>query len=133
MPADPSARNSGAKAPVVKVFGIRNCDTCRNAQKWLDEKGVAYRFHDVRERTPDEGLMKLWCASPFANQLVNRRSTTWRQLNGKQRAAALDKPAPALLEHPTLIKRPVFMIGREVVGVGFYPDELEKALSRGTV
>lgn len=127
MPAENDNGQAG-RPNIVKVFGIRNCDTCRQALKWLEERQVPHRFHDVRERVPDRGLIELWCASPFGDRLVNRRSTTWRSLNGQQRAAALGNPAPALLDHPTLIKRPVFMCGREVIGVGFYPDDLQKRL-----
>jgi Spx/MgsR family transcriptional regulator len=127
MPAESSKK--APRGPVVKVFGIKNCDTCRSALKWLESKEVPYRFHDVRERPPDAGLVDIWCASPHAHKLLNRRSTTWRQLNGKQRAAALGNPAPSLREHPTLIKRPVFMIGRDVIAVGFLPEEMEKKLS----
>jgi arsenate reductase len=128
MPVNP-ARRTQNKPPVIKVFGIRNCDTCRKALKWLEAKQIPHRFHDVRERTPDTGLVRIWCESPFADRLVNRRSTTWRALTGKERATALGNPAPALLKHPTLIKRPVFMRGREVVAVGFSPDELERRLA----
>ncbi len=128
MPDKSSDQSAGRGLP-VKVFGIRNCDTCRAAIKWLEAREIPHRFHDVRERIPDEGLVKLWCASPYAEKLLNRRSTTWRQLNGKQRAGAMTNPAPALRAHPTLIKRPVFMRGREVIAVGFYPDDLERKLS----
>lgn len=127
MPAE-GGKTPAERRPIIKVFGLRNCDTCRQALKWLEARQVPHRFHDLRERTPDAGLVELWCASPFAHKLVNRRSTTWRSLNGQQRAAALGNPAPALLEHPTLIKRPLFMCGREVLGVGFYPDDLETRL-----
>ena len=126
MPAD--RREKKAQGPVVKVFGIKNCDTCRKALKWLESRQVNYRFHDVREHTPNASLVNLWCNSPFGDRIVNRRSTTWRSLSGRQRAAALTNPAPALLEHPTLIKRPVFMCGREVLGVGFSPSILEDQL-----
>ncbi len=128
MPDD--AKTGADKNAVVKVFGIRNCDTCRKALKWLNEHGVSHRFHDVRERAPSASLVRLWCESSHGNKIVNRRSTTWRALNGQQRAAALANPAPSLLEHPTLIKRPVFMCGREVLGVGFYPKDLEGRLPR---
>lgn len=126
MPADTTTK--AARDSVIKVFGIKNCDTCRKALKWLEAKQIPHRFHDVREHPPKAGLVELWRDSSFSSHLVNRRSTTWRSLNGKQRAAALADPVPVLLEHPTLIKRPVFMCGREVLGVGFYPDDLQARL-----
>jgi arsenate reductase len=123
MPAD-SRTKAETHGPVIKVFGNKNCDTCRQALKWLESRQVPHRFHDVRERTPDAGLVRLWCESPFATLLVNRRSTTWRSLSGQQRAAALGNPAPAILAHPTLLKRPLFMAGAKVIAVGFSPDKL---------
>ena len=126
MPAE--RRKKAAQGPIVKVFGIKNCDTCRKALKWLDSKQVTYRFHDVREHVPNASLVELWCNSSIGDRIVNRRSTTWRSLNGRQRAAALTNPAPALLKHPTLMKRPVFMCGGEVLAVGFSPSILEDQL-----
>ena len=117
---------------IIKVFGIKNCDSCRKALKWLETEGISHRFHDVREHPPSADLIKLWCESAHGHKLLNRRSTTWRSLNGRQRAAALNNPAPALSEHPTLIKRPVFMRGREVLAVGFRAqDQQELLLRRG--
>ena len=28
------------------------CSTCKKAQKWLDEQGIAYTQRDIRSRTP---------------------------------------------------------------------------------
>ena len=128
MPAETNGHSKGAR-DAVKVFGIKNCDACRNALKWLRESDIPHRFHDIRDNAPDAGLVKLWCNSAFSERLLNRRSTTWRALNGRQRAAALANPAAALMEHPTLLKRPVFMRGRQVLAVGFYPADLAKRLA----
>ncbi len=35
-------------ASAVTVYGIKNCDTMKKARAWLDERGVAYRFHDYK-------------------------------------------------------------------------------------
>ena len=126
MPAEEKKKMS--KDAVIKVFGIKNCDTCRKALKWLVAEDIPHRFHDVREHPPSADLVGIWCESEFGHKVLNRRSTTWRSLNGRQRAAALNNPAPALLEHPTLIKRPVFMRGRAVLGVGFHPQELKEII-----
>ena len=111
------------------VYGIKQCDTCRKALKWLSEQGVEHRFHDFRIDGLDEDRLASWMSSEFADVLVNRRSTTWRQLTGAQREAAGDDLLRLLLDNPTLIKRPVFQ-ARGVLAVGFKPAVLQEALAR---
>ena len=44
----------------------------------------------------------------FKDAMVNRRSTTWRNLSDEEREEA---PLALLTEHPTLMKRPVIVDG----------------------
>ena len=108
---------------MLSVYGIKQCDTCRKAIKWLDGQGVEHHFHDIRINGLEADQVKSWLESPFAEKLVNRRSTTWRKLNDEQRLYQGNALLELLLEHPTLIKRPVFVTDR-IVAVGFDPDEL---------
>lgn len=64
----------------LHVYGIRNCDTVRSTLKWLDTRNVPYTFHDFRADGLSEALLKEWLASAHAPFLLNKRSTTWRQL-----------------------------------------------------
>lgn len=82
----------------MKIYGLKTCDTCRKAVK---TSGGA--LQDVRENplTPEE-LGRFWAA--FGDALVNRKSTTWRQLSEAERA---EEPLALLAAHPTLMKRPV--------------------------
>ncbi len=104
----------------MDIYGIKTCDTCRKARKWLDEAGVNFRWHDLREETPDEDTLRRWLEEVGVDKLVNRRSTTWRSLDDadREQAATLEGAIVLLVEHPTLIKRPVIDTG-EVVLVGF--------------
>jgi arsenate reductase len=108
---------------MLTVYGIKQCDTCRKSLKWLTGQGIDHQFHDFRSDGLQAELVKNWLDSPFADKLVNRRSTTWRQLNDEQRQLEGDELLELLLEHPTLIKRPVF-VADEIVAVGFNPKEL---------
>jgi Spx/MgsR family transcriptional regulator len=109
---------------MLTVYGIKQCDTCRKALAWLSQQGIEHRFHDFRTDGLQVSLLREWLDSDFSGQLVNRRSTTWRQLDDTQRqsqgAALLD----LLIQHPTLIKRPVFVTDR-VIAVGFKPEQLK--------
>ena len=113
---------------MITVYGIKQCDTCRKALKWLQAQGIEHQFHDFRVDGLDRKMLKAWLASPFAEQLVNRRSTTWRQLSDQQREMQGAGQLQLLLENPTLIKRPVF-VRDEIVAVGFKPQELLDVLS----
>lgn len=107
----------------MDVYGIKTCDTCRKARRWLDEAGIAYRWHDLREAPPDAATLDRWIDRLTAERLINRRSTTWRGLDDDQRAAAdsAEGARELLSEHPTLIKRPVIEAGK-VMMVGFTND-----------
>ena len=108
---------------MLTVYGIKQCDTVRKALKWLDQRGVEHSFHDFRVNGLSSELLQAWLDSDFADKLVNRRSTTWRQLNDEQRQSEGDELLDLLLEYPTLIKRPVFVTD-EIVAIGFNPKEL---------
>ncbi len=108
---------------MLTVYGIKQCDTCRKALKWLTAEGTAHQFHDFRVDGLSAELLRGWLDSPYADKLVNRRSTTWRQLTDTQRQAEGEALLSLLVEHPTLIKRPVF-VADDIVAVGFNPKDL---------
>jgi len=105
----------------VIVWGLKNCDTCRKARAWLDERSIAHAFRDVRADGVTEADIAAWIAAVGADTLVNRRGTTWRGLDEATRVRA-DDPAGVtgvLAAHPAVIKRPVFVAADGAVVVGF--------------
>ena len=109
---------------MLTVYGIKQCDTCRKALAWLSQQGIEHRFHDFRADGLQASLLQEWLDSDFSAQLVNRRSTTWRQLDDTQRQSQGEALMDLLMQHPTLIKRPVFVTDR-VIAVGFKPEQLK--------
>ncbi len=108
---------------MITVYGIRNCDTCRKALKWLDAEGIAHRFVDFRTDGLDEANLRGWVAELGWERLLNRRGTTWRKLPEAERTNVAEADAIRLmLANPTLIKRPVLDSGR-VRMVGFTDNE----------
>ncbi|OBS11052.1 ArsC family reductase [Acidihalobacter prosperus] len=110
------------------LYGIRQCDTVKKARKWLDTHHVDYHFHDFRSDGLDPSLLQSWVHALGHRTLINRRGTTWRGLPDEVRANLDETRAIQLmLEHPTLIKRPV-LTGSHAILVGFD----EKAYARQT-
>ena len=85
------------------LYGLKTCDTCRKAVKALPDA----EYVDVRkDGVAPEVLERAY--GRFGEKLVNKSSTTWRQLDEDQRA----RPALDLIaEHPTLMKRPLIEEG----------------------
>ena len=105
------------------LYGIKNCDTVKKARRWLDDHGVAYRFHDFRSDGLDDWRLARWTKQVGWESLLNRRGTTWRQLPDKDKDGVDEKRAiDLMLAQPTLIKRPV-LIHKKITHVGFKPAE----------
>jgi len=104
---------------MLEVYGIAGCDTCRRARKFLVEHDIAHAFHDVREEGLNIQTLERWADRIDWQRLVNKQSTTWRELPEAARANLTRPKAMALLlQHPTLLKRPVFD-HRNYFAVGF--------------
>ncbi|MEJ8857337.1 ArsC family reductase [Variovorax robiniae] len=106
------------------LFGIPNCDTVKRARTWMDTQGVPYTFHDFRKNGLPDAALDRWLQAPGWEALLNRRGTTWRQLDEATRASVVDAASAraVLAAHPTLIKRPVVeWQPARVVTVGFDP------------
>jgi len=111
---------------MLKVYGLKNCDTCRAARKWLTGKGVEHEVFDLREIPLDGATIRHWIAKTDLDTLLNKRSTTWRKLDDVDKKALDEASAVTLmLAHPALIKRPVFC-REDVISVGFARDENDR-------
>ncbi|MDB9856797.1 arsenate reductase [Amylibacter sp.] len=85
----------------MKLFGLKNCDTCRKALKSLAAVGHDVTFIDVRADGVTPENLKVFHAK-FGEALLNTRSTTWRGLDDAERA---QEPLKLLIDHPALMKR----------------------------
>lgn len=104
------------------VYGIRNCDTITKARRWLDDQGIVHRFHDFRGDGLESERLARWLNEPGWEDLINRRGTTWRQLDAKTRdRISATTAAELLLAHPTLIRRPVLEHAGRIY-LGFSPE-----------
>ena len=107
----------------MQLYGLKTCDTTRKALKSLREGGQQVTYIDVRKDGIPEASLKIFLGV-FGEDLINRRSTTWRGLSDSERAGdALE----LLVAHPTLMKRPVIWSGNTFT-LGWGKDVQEKYL-----
>ena len=113
---------------MIKVYGIKNCDTVRKALKWLEENNVNFEFQDFRKDPVEVGEIQRWDEAVGRDKLVNKRGTTYRKLTDSEKSVLEgDAPYGMLSENPTLMKRPVFDDGAGVM-VGFTETEKQALL-----
>ena len=96
------------------LYGIKNCDTVKKARAWLDSHRIEYRFHDFRGDGLEPDQAQHWLREIGIDSLINKRGTTWKQLDEKTRETLSASNAAALLAaQPTLIRRPLLDIGHQ--------------------
>ncbi len=87
----------------MRLYGLKNCDSCRKARKYLQDNGIHVEFVDVRTEGVSEADLDRFLVA-FGDDLLNRRSTAWRNLGAEERCC---DPLALLKAHPALMKRPV--------------------------
>lgn len=110
---------------MLKVYGIPNCNTVKKARAWLDEQGQSHVFHDFKKSGVPLDRLDDWISQVGWEKLINRKGTTWRQLDDDTRALLDDARSGKTLvvQFPSVIKRPVLEMAGRVISVGFSEDQ----------
>ena len=106
----------------LTLYGLKNCDTCKKALNALNSSGNQVEFVDIRADVDLALKIPQWIQAVEMEQLLNKRSTTWRNLSEMQQADALAGNAKeVMISNPTLIKRPVIEFEKKIF-VGWSKD-----------
>ena len=99
----------------------------KKARAWLDNRGVAYAFHDYKAAGIGRDVLEGWAHDRGWETLLNRAGTTFRKLPERDKEGLTEKKAITLmLDQPSMIKRPVLDVGGKLL-VGFKSDLYEQA------
>ena len=114
---------------MIRIYGIKNCDTMKKAFAWLEAKGMAYEFIDYKKAVVVESHLPDWSQRAGWQTLLNTRGLMWKKLSEAERADVDAAKALTLMcTYPVLVKRPVLDTGSRLL-VGFdsetYAKELE--------
>lgn len=107
------------------------CSTCQKARSWLDEKGIAYDFRDIKTDNPTaEELRQWWQASGLPlKKFFNTSGLQYKALGLKDKLPTMseEEQLALLATDGMLVKRPL-LIGEDVVLTGFREKEWEERL-----
>tara|TARA_B100000678_G_scaffold279593_1_gene275433 strand:+ start:1083 stop:1430 length:348 start_codon:yes stop_codon:yes gene_type:complete len=112
----------------ITLNGIPNCDTVKKARRWLDAQGIEHTFRDFKKDGPSQDEIMRWGEAAGWDVLLNKRGTTFRNLDeGEKADLTQDKAIALMVQHPSLIKRPVLDHENGTL-VGFKEPEWKETL-----
>lgn len=103
----------------MKIFGIKNCDKIKKTVLWCAQNQRMCEFHDYRIDGIDNNLINGFLSQHAMTELINKRSTTWRQLSDEEK---LNVTNEIIIANPTLLKRPIVEINGQY-HIGFFPEK----------
>jgi len=113
---------------MIKIYGIKNCDSVKKAIKFLKENELEYSLQDFKTDPVDNTKVSTWAKSVEMKQLFNTRGTTYRTLKLKELDLNDEQKLQWLSKENMLIKRPVIEYSQDKVLVGFNEDQYKEAL-----
>lgn len=113
------------------VYGIKNCGTVKKAITWLNENEVSFEFHDYKKRGISKEKLQNWSSQLGPEQLINRKGTTWRRLDDRQKELVQEEAqAIEIMEaNSSLIKRPLIEKEGKIITLGFDEAVYKEKLS----
>lgn len=113
---------------MIRVYGIKNCDSVKKALKFLDKNNLPYEFHDFKKEPASCSLVQKWAQSVEMKQLFNTRGTTYRTLKLKELNLDDAQKLAWLCKENMLIKRPVIEYAANKVLVAYDEDQYAQEL-----
>ncbi|TLD87860.1 Spx/MgsR family RNA polymerase-binding regulatory protein [Helicobacter sp. MIT 05-5294] len=110
---------------MVKIYGIKNCGSVKKALNFLESQGIPYEFVDFKTTPPTSKNLEFWLQFVGIEVLLNKKGTTYKRLNLKDKNLTLAEAKEWLIKEPMLIKRPVIEVKNRVI-VGFCEESYQQ-------
>jgi arsenate reductase-like glutaredoxin family protein len=117
-----------SQAPTVQVFGFRDCQDTRKAQRFFAERRVSVHFVDLAERPASAGELRRFQEKFGAGALIDRESRRFRELGLRVSGDSPERLLSRALADPRLLQTPLVRSGSRLA-IGFQPDEWQRWLS----
>ena len=113
------------------LYGIKNCNTVKSAVDWLNSNKVKFEFHITKAKVSQKEKLREWSDQVGWEVLVNKRGTTWRQLDESIQARITNENAAIalMMDKTSVIKRPLIEDNGKVVALGFDEAAYKKVFS----
>ena len=113
---------------MLKIYGIKNCDSVRKAIKFFKQHNIPYTFIDFRETPVSQDEIHEWLKHTDIKTLFNTRGTTYRTLKLKDLHLSDDEKVTWLAKENMLVKRPVVLYENKII-VGYNESQYLNAFN----
>jgi arsenate reductase len=114
------------EVPLLKFYGYKKCSSCRDAEKMLTQKKIAYEFIDITETPPRAEELSGWFKASRLDikKLLNTSGEVYRSMGLKDKLGTMSEGEviKLLASNGRLIKRPLITDGQRLLTLA----ELEK-------
>ncbi len=110
---------------MLKIYGIKNCDSVRKAIKFFKAKEITYEFIDFRETAATINIIAQWLSLSDIKTLFNTRGTIYRTLKLKELNLNDEEKIKWLAKENMLIKRPVITFENQII-IGYNEPKYEE-------
>jgi arsenate reductase len=111
---------------MIKVYGIKNCDSVKKALSFFKKHDLEYSLHDFKVEELPCSKIDEWLEKTDMKTLLNAKSTTYRNLKLKELNLNEDSQKEWLCRQNLLIKRPVIEYDSNLL-VGFNEENYTRS------
>ena len=111
------------------VYGIPNCDTLKKATTWLKKNNIPFEFYDYKKQGISKKKLKEWCRYFGWENVLNKNSTTFKELNVEEQQAITNETVAInlMMDKTSCIKRPIVEFDGKYL-IRFKEEEYKEAL-----
>jgi len=112
------------------LYTYPGCSSCRSAEKWLSEKGVAVDKIHIYNNPPDRHTLLKIAAGVEGGlaALIGTRGRAYRERNLQGQELSDDQWLDLIEKEPRLLRRPIITDGTRAL-VGYKRDEWEAVVT----
>lgn len=116
---------------ILKVYGIKNCDTMKKTFAFLEGRGISFEFIDYKKQVPSVELLQEFLTKTTLESLINKQGTTYKKLDEDQKEVLKSKSTalPILIAQPSMLKRPLISYPDGSLTLGFVVEQISAKLA----
>jgi arsenate reductase len=102
----------------IQIFGLKNCQDTRKAERYFKERRISFQFVNLAEKGLSKGELNSVKAAVGLENLID---TAFKRYKARNLKYLIHDPETELLNDPLLFKTPIVRNGR-LATVGYRPE-----------